>query len=130
MRSVHASSVCAILTGLTRLLSFAAAVKEKLNKLNTASYLFSFFLVVMVSGCATPAQHSTCARPDGPCASNFIISCILILGYYSAGKTSVTGLISSALLVAPRCLAWFMCATNPVQPAERQRSPKSLCVRI
>ena len=46
--------------------------------------------------------------PDAPPRSNFIISCILILGQYSAGKTSVTGLISSALLVAPRCLAWYL----------------------
>ena len=36
------------------------------------------------------------------------MSCILILRDYSAGKTSVTGLISSALLVAPRCLAWVL----------------------
>ena len=46
-----------------------------------------------------------------PCCrlpSNFILSCILILRDYSAGKTSVTGLISSALLVAPRCLAWLL----------------------
>jgi hypothetical protein len=42
--------------------------------------------------------------------SNLVISSVLILGYYSAGKTSVTGLISSTVLILPRLVFWIKCA--------------------
>ena len=53
-------------------------------------------------GCVLTLAHALAAH------SNFIVSCILILGFYSAGKTSVTGLVSNALLVTPRVLAWLV----------------------
>jgi hypothetical protein len=94
---------------LTEELQLYPAFKEKLYKLNLLSYILSLFLVFVIGGCAAPVR-TVLARAVSRCLrSNFIISCILILGHYSAGKTSVTGLISSALLVAPRCLAWFLC---------------------
>jgi hypothetical protein len=63
--------------------------QEKLRQMNLAAYILTAFLALLVAG-------------------NFVISCILILHYYSTGKGSVTGLISSALLVTPRVLAWVL----------------------
>lgn len=111
---------------LTEELELYPSFKAKLNKLNLASYVLSIFLVIIVSRCGPPARTQRFhAPPHAPrcLRSNFILSCILILGNYSAGKTSITGLISSALLVAPRCLAWYLCvppschASSPVTHA-------------
>ncbi len=65
------------------------SVGEKLRQMNIGSLVLSAFLVVLVAG-------------------NFTISCILVLHFYNAGKSSVTGLISSALLITPRVLNWLL----------------------
>ena len=62
---------------------------DRLRKMNLASLLLSVGLVVLVG-------------------TNFVMSCILILRDYSSGKTSVTGLISSCLLIMPRVLNWLL----------------------
>jgi hypothetical protein len=62
---------------------------ELLRKLNLASLLLSGGLIFVV-------------------ATNFVMSCILILRHYSSGKTSVTGLVSSCMLIVPRVLNWLL----------------------
>ena len=70
------------------------AFKEKLRKLNITSYVLSIYLCIMIGRCAPNSGASKCAAEKLTMLhlcfprSNFILSCILILRDYSAGKTS------------------------------------------